>query len=93
MNLATKYTFNYLVGTALAVFIAVFLFGWHEFADKVGGVKSFVGLVAVLAMAAVVLLGINHLQATDYNGRGGARVRDLLIAFIVAIVLGIIGLK
>jgi hypothetical protein len=91
MNIVTKYVLNLIVSTALAVFACAVLFGWHDFTDALGGVKSFAGLVAVLVMCAIILGGILFLQDQDYTDRWAARITHLIIAFAVVIVLGLIG--
>lgn len=91
MNTTTKFVLNLLMSTALAVFTASFLFGWGEFTDKLGGVKSFAGLIALLVMGAVIVGGIVYLQRTSYADRTSAMVRDAIVATVAVVVLSAIG--
>lgn len=91
MNIPTKFAFTSLLNAALAVFIASLLFGWSDFTDKLGGAKSFAGLVALIAMGVVVVLGILYLQFRDYNDSTPALIRDMILATLVVFLLGGIG--
>jgi hypothetical protein len=91
MNISTKYAFTSLLNAALAVFVTSVLFGWHHFTDKLGGVQSFAGLVALIVMVAVILFGIVYLQMRDYTDAAPAMIRDLVIAALVVLILAGIG--
>ncbi|MDB5165348.1 MAG: hypothetical protein JWM00_238 [Candidatus Saccharibacteria bacterium] len=91
MNIPTKYAFTSLLNAALAVFTTSLLFGWGDFTDKLGGAKSFAGLVALIVMGAIIVLGILYLQFRDYNDSTPALIRDMILAALVVFLLGGIG--
>lgn len=93
MNFALKLICNILLITALVVFISILQFGWTDFTNALGGVMSFAGLIAFLAMGAVIIGGILFLQDQDYTNRMTARLIHLVVATIVVVILAIVGFQ
>jgi hypothetical protein len=90
MTLTTKYVLNLLTAMVLAVFVTSVLFGWSEFIDKLGGLKSFGGLIALLTMGIVTIGGIIYLMRSNYENRNSAFVRDLILAVLAVAILAAI---
>ena len=91
MNAPTKYVLNLIAILVTLVLSTVTIFGWNNFVEAVGGLKSFGGLIALTVMAMVLLGTIVWLQLHDYTDNNVAMVRDALVAFLVIVVLGAIG--
>lgn len=91
MNIPTKYSFIFILSAALVVFGCSVLFGWGNFVDKLGGVKSFAALIALIFMMLVVIGGIVYLQLRDYEDQTPALIRDLVIAALVVFILAGVG--
>ena len=91
MNAPTKYVLNLLTILTALVLCVVTIFGWNNFVDAVGGLRSFGGLIALTIMGLVLLGTIVWLQVHDYTGNNGAMVRDAVVAFIIIVILGAIG--
>jgi hypothetical protein len=93
MSIPQKYLSNLVIAICLTVVVCLTFFGWADFTEALGGVKSFGGLLALIVMSAVVVGGIIYLQGRNYGGWTAERVSHLVIATLVVLILGAIGLS
>ena len=91
MNTVNKYVLNMMTNVALVVFVCAVLFGWSDFTDALGGVKSFTGLLALLVMGSIVVGGIVFYQRQDYTDRLTAQITHLVIGLGVTATLTSVG--
>jgi len=93
MSIPQKYLANLAIMLVMTVITCSVFFGWSNFTDALGGIKSFGGLVALIVMGVIVIGGIIYLQGHNYGGWTAERIAHLVIATIVVAFLGLIGLS
>lgn len=93
MSIFQKYLTNLTIATVLIMMVCLIFFGWAEFTEALGGVKSIGGLVALIIMGSIVAGGIVYLQGRDYGGWTAERIAHLFIATAIVLILGAIGLS
>lgn len=96
MNAPTKYVLILLLTLAAVMASLVIIFGWTEFIDAIGGLKSFGGLVALILMLIVLIATLAWLMVHNYHTAGGdldggTFARDISVAVIIMLILGAIG--
>ncbi len=93
MSIPQKYLANLVIVITLTLIVCLTFFGWNDTTEALGGVKSFGGLLALVVMSAIVIGGIIYLQGRNYGGWTAERISHLVVATLVVLVLGVIGLS
>lgn len=93
LNLVRRGVILALINTAVAVLISLAIFGWHTTTEAMGGVKSFGALLGLFVGIIVVAGGLIYMAMHDYSNSLGAMVRDLIIAFAIIMIIGVVGFR